>query len=248
MENSPVTGKRKLTGPDSADILSQPSKSEISEIAVESKIVSRTCVHEVTVLCYCDSPKGETFHQTDKNPIYSGKMGNKYIFVLYPFGKTAVAEYAMVMSFHDDQRAIYTSALMVLSNQEYNELNQELSDVWLMAGDVTTSPYSSCVVLNTENFGGMPYSSSKLLKGTALVIFDKIHYMKDRVKVVVWEETIIFLPAASKKLCLLIAMGGSDLYLFVDENEQLKEDTFTKLEGAFMKQKIKWMATLRIQK
>lgn len=38
-------------------------------------------------------------------------------------GKTAVAEYAIAMSYRDKQRVIYTSPIKALSNQKYRELN-----------------------------------------------------------------------------------------------------------------------------
>jgi ATP-dependent RNA helicase DOB1 len=44
-------------------------------------------------------------------------------------GETAIAEYAIAMSFRDKQRVLYTSPLKALSNQKYRELSQEFSDV-----------------------------------------------------------------------------------------------------------------------
>lgn len=38
-------------------------------------------------------------------------------------GKTAVAEYAIAMSYRDKQKVIYTSPIKALSNQKYRELN-----------------------------------------------------------------------------------------------------------------------------
>jgi ATP-dependent RNA helicase DOB1 len=38
-------------------------------------------------------------------------------------GKTAVAEYAIAMSFREKQKVIYTSPIKALSNQKYRELN-----------------------------------------------------------------------------------------------------------------------------
>ncbi|RZR72942.1 hypothetical protein BHM03_00018723 [Ensete ventricosum] len=189
-------------------------------------------------------------------------------------GKTAVAEYAIAMSFRDKQRVIYTSPLKALSNQKYRELSQEFSDVGLMTGDVTIAPNASCLVMTTEILRGMLYRGSEVIKEVAWVIFDEIHYMKDRERGVVWEESIIFLPPAIKMIFLSATMsnatefaewicnlhkqpchvvytdyrptplqhyvfpiGGSGLYLVVDENEQFKEDNFMKLQETFTKQK-----------
>ncbi len=39
-----------------------------------------------------------------------------------------------------------------------------------------------------------PCRGSELLREVAWVIFDEVHYMQDRERGVVWEESIIFLP------------------------------------------------------
>ena len=144
-----------------------------------------------------------------------------------------------------------------------------------MTGDVTLSPNATCLVMTTEILRGMLYRGSEVLKEVAWVIFDEIHYMKDRERGVVWEESIIFLPPAIKMVFLSATMsnatefaewicnihkqpchvvytdfrptplqhyvfpvGGSGLYLVVDENEQFREDNFLKLQDTFSKQKV----------
>nr|WCZ58663.1 exosome RNA helicase MTR4 [Seculamonas ecuadoriensis] len=109
-------------------------------------------------------------------------------------GKTAVAEYAIAMSLRDQQRVIYTSPIKALSNQKYRELNEEFKDVGLMTGDVTINPNASCLVMTTEILRSMLYRGSEILREVAWVIFDEIHYMRDKERGVVWEETIILLP------------------------------------------------------
>jgi superfamily II RNA helicase len=39
---------------------------------------------------------------------------------------------------------------------------------------------------------------SEVLREVAWVVFDEVHYMQDRERGVVWEETIIFLPPETK--------------------------------------------------
>ncbi|GLT97432.1 hypothetical protein SLE2022_149980 [Rubroshorea leprosula] len=290
MEESPMLGKRK-----------SPEKSEVREIpkeesAAKKRNPSRTCVHEVAIPTGYASIKDESIHGTLSNPVYNGEMAKTYKFELDPFqkvsvaclerkesvlvsahtsaGKTAVAEYAIAMAFRDKQRVIYTSPLKALSNQKYRELQLEFKDVGLMTGDVTLSPNASCLVMTTEILRGMLYRGSEVLKEVAWVIFDEIHYMKDRERGVVWEESIIFLPPAIKMVFLsatmsnatefaewichlhkqpchvvytdfrptplqhyVFPMGGSGLYLVVDENEQFREDNFMKLQDTFSKQK-----------
>ncbi|XP_077215010.1 DExH-box ATP-dependent RNA helicase DExH10-like [Tasmannia lanceolata] len=297
MEESPTLGKRKSPEPETPEIKPQPSEEpQKPESSSKRRSLARTCVHEVAVPKDYTPSEDESIHGTLSNPIYNGEMAKKYPFKLDPFqqisisclerhesvlvsahtsaGKTAVAEYAIAMSFRDKQRVIYTSPLKALSNQKYRELSQEFSDVGLMTGDVTISPNASCLVMTTEILRGMLYRGSEVLKEVAWVIFDEIHYMKDRERGVVWEESIIFLPPEIKMVFLSATManatefaewicnlhkqpchvvytdfrptplqhyvfpiGGSGMYLVVDENEQFKEDNFMKLQDTFANQK-----------
>lgn len=109
-------------------------------------------------------------------------------------GKTAVAEYAIAMSIGRNQRVVYTSPIKALSNQKYRELQLEFEDVGLMTGDVTLNPHASCLVMTTEILRNMLYRGSEVLREVSWVVFDEIHYMRDRERGVVWEETIILLP------------------------------------------------------
>ncbi|XP_022753462.1 DExH-box ATP-dependent RNA helicase DExH10 isoform X3 [Durio zibethinus] len=290
-EESATLGKRK--SPEKADVTGTPKQ----ESASRRRTLARTCVHEVAVPSGYISTKDESIHGTLSNPVYNGEMAKTYKFELDPFqqvsvaclernesvlvsahtsaGKTAVAEYAIAMAFRDKQRVIYTSPLKALSNQKYRELHQEFQDVGLMTGDVTLSPNASCLVMTTEILRGMLYRGSEVLKEVAWVIFDEIHYMKDRERGVVWEESIIFLPPAIKMVFLsatmsnatefaewichlhkqpchvvytdfrptplqhyVFPMGGSGLYLVVDENEHFREENFMKLQDSFIKQRL----------
>ncbi|KAK6460886.1 rRNA-processing arch domain-containing protein [Scheffersomyces coipomensis] len=109
-------------------------------------------------------------------------------------GKTVVAEYAVAQSLREKQRVIYTSPIKALSNQKYRELLAEFGDVGLMTGDVTINPDAGCLVMTTEILRSMLYRGSEIMREVAWVIFDEVHYMRDKSRGVVWEETIILLP------------------------------------------------------
>lgn len=289
-ESTSITGKRKTPEPEPNANL----KNEQENPPLNLSTMSRTCVHEVAVPKGYTSTKDRDIHGTLSEPIFNGTEAKSYPFVLDPFqrvsvaclernesilvsahtsaGKTAVAEYAIAMSFRDKQRVIYTSPLKALSNQKYRELSQEFSDVGLMTGDVTISPNASCLVMTTEILRGMLYRGSEVVKEVAWVIFDEIHYMKDRERGVVWEESIIFLPPAIKMVFLSATMsnatefaewicnmrkqpchvvytdfrptplqhyafpiGGSGLYVVVDENEKFRSENFLKMQDTFVK-------------
>ncbi|KAF8711132.1 hypothetical protein HU200_029140 [Digitaria exilis] len=263
--------------------------------AAKRRNTARSCIHEVAVPNGYEPAKDEAVHGTLASPEFNGEMAKQYPFKLDPFqsvsiaclernesvlvsahtsaGKTVVAEYAIAMAFRDKQRVIYTSPLKALSNQKYRELSQEFKDVGLMTGDVTLQPNATCLVMTTEILRAMLYRGSEVIKEVAWVIFDEIHYMKDRERGVVWEESIVFLPPAIKMVFLSATMsnatefaewicslhkqpchvvytdfrptplqhyvfpiGGSGLYLVVDENGHFREDNFGKLQDSFTKQ------------
>nr|GMC81398.1 DExH-box ATP-dependent RNA helicase DExH9 [Ipomoea batatas] len=113
-------------------------------------------------------------------------------------GKTVVALYAIAMSLKNNQRVIYTSPIKALSNQKYREFKEEFSDVGLMTGDVTIEPNASCLVMTTEIWRSMQYKGSEVTREVAWIIFDEVHYMRDRERGVVWEESIVMAPKNSR--------------------------------------------------
>ncbi|XP_022092267.1 superkiller viralicidic activity 2-like 2 [Acanthaster planci] len=165
------------------------------------------CSHEVAL------PLNEEYEPLKPS---GNKPAKEYPFILDPFqkealkclennqsvlvsahtsaGKTVVAEYAIAMSLRDKQRVIYTTPIKALSNQKYREMYEEFQDVGLMTGDVTINPTASCLIMTTEILRSMLYRGSEIMREVAWVIFDEIHYMRDKNRGVVWEETIILLP------------------------------------------------------
>lgn len=109
-------------------------------------------------------------------------------------GKTVVAEYAIAKSLKNGQRVIYTTPIKALSNQKYREFEDKFKDVGLITGDVTNNPSASCLIMTTEILRQMLFRGNEIMREVGWVIFDEIHYMRDKERGVVWEETIILLP------------------------------------------------------
>lgn len=109
-------------------------------------------------------------------------------------GKTVVAEYAIAKSLKNGQRVIYTTPIKALSNQKYREFEDQFGDVGLITGDVTNNPSASCLIMTTEILRQMLFRGNEIMREVGWVIFDEIHYMRDKERGVVWEETIILLP------------------------------------------------------
>ncbi|DBA84763.1 hypothetical protein WJX77_001199 [Trebouxia sp. C0004] len=177
------------------------------------QVNGKTCTHEVAW------PPGVEGSQLP--PIRSASSAAKeYAFPLDPFqqtainsletghsvlvaahtsaGKTVVAEYAFAMALRDNQRVIYTSPLKALSNQKYRQLYEEFQDVGLMTGDVTINPNASCLVMTTEILRSMLYKGSEVVREVQLIVYDEIHYLRDKERGVVWEESIIMAPKTAR--------------------------------------------------
>ncbi len=71
---------------------------------------------------------------------------------------------------------------------------EEISYLFLSAGDVTINPGASVLVMTTEILRNMLYRGSEVMREVAWVVFDEIHYMRDKERGVVWEETLVLLP------------------------------------------------------
>lgn len=48
--------------------------------------------------------------------------------------------------------------------------------------------------MTTEIWRSMQYKGSEIMREVAWVIFDEVHYMRDRERGVVWEESIVMAP------------------------------------------------------
>lgn len=49
-----------------------------------------------------------------------------------------------------------------------------------MTGDVTINPSAGCLVMTTEILRSMMYRGSEVMREVAWVVFDEIHYMRDK--------------------------------------------------------------------
>ncbi|GJQ66286.1 hypothetical protein Trydic_g17527 [Trypoxylus dichotomus] len=176
-------------------------------IVVHTIDTIEACTHEVAY------PPGQAYVPLQPS---KGEPVKKYPFALDPFqkesilciannqsvlvsahtsaGKTVVAEYAVALSLKNKQRVIYTTPIKALSNQKYREFYDEFKDVGLITGDVTINPSASCLIMTTEILRNMLYRGSEIMREVGWVIFDEIHYMRDKERGVVWEETLILLP------------------------------------------------------
>lgn len=124
-------------------------------------------------------------------------------------GKTLVAEYAIAHCLRQGKRVFYTTPIKSLSNQKFHDLKQmwpEPGMVGIMTGDIKFCPDAKIIVMTTEILRNLLYkkgtstehvglTASLSLQGLGSVIFDECHYINDKDRGKVWEETMILLPS-----------------------------------------------------
>ena len=134
----------------------------------------------------------------DENVLVTAKTGS---------GKTLVGEYQIAHSLKKGGRVFYTTPIKSLSNQKFYDLKKMFPDrVGIMTGDIKFKPDADIIIMTTEILRNLLFkqgSSTESLGITAAlsldrldsVVFDECHYINDKERGAVWEETMILLPA-----------------------------------------------------
>jgi len=134
----------------------------------------------------------------DENVLVCAKTGS---------GKTLVGEYQIYHSLSKGKRVFYTTPIKSLSNQKFYDLKHLFKDasVGIMTGDIKFRPDAQIVIMTTEILRNLLYkkgtttehlglTASISMDGLDAVIFDECHYINDRDRGKIWEETMILLP------------------------------------------------------
>ena len=136
-------------------------------------------------------------------------------------GKTVIGEYAIYRALARGKRVFYTTPLKALSNQKVRDFQDKLREigledpetaVGLITGDIVINANAPIVVMTTEIFRNMLYETPIGQVGTSLenvetVVFDECHYISDRGRGTVWEESIIYCPATIQLVALSATIG-----------------------------------------
>ncbi|HEY9908630.1 MAG TPA: DEAD/DEAH box helicase, partial [Thermosynechococcaceae cyanobacterium] len=132
-------------------------------------------------------------------------------------GKTLVGEYAIYRALARQKRVFYTTPLKALSNQKLRDFRELFGseNVGLLTGDVSINRDAPILVMTTEIFRNMLYGTPIGEVGTSLtaveaVVLDECHYMNDRERGTVWEESIIYCPSEVQLVALSATVANSD--------------------------------------
>lgn len=175
------------------------------------RILNGPCINKIEDPAITFSFKVDDFQQhsfycisKDENVLVTAHTGS---------GKTAVAKYAIAHFNRKGKKIIYTSPIKALSNQKYKEFKESFEEkmgisIGLMTGDNKINPDADCVIMTTEilrnelydikDKDGQKYKSDiyfedNFIDHIGCVIFDEVHYINDKDRGHVWEETIIML-------------------------------------------------------
>ncbi len=142
----------------------------------------------------------------DENVLVCAKTGS---------GKTLVGEYQIYHSLQKGKRIFYTTPIKSLSNQKFYDLKHLFSDasVGIMTGDIKFCPDAQIVVMTTEILRNLLYkrgsttehlglTASLSMDNVDAIIFDECHYINDKDRGKVWEETMILLPSSINMVML----------------------------------------------
>ncbi|MBT9312378.1 DEAD/DEAH box helicase [Leptothoe kymatousa] len=132
-------------------------------------------------------------------------------------GKTLVGEYAIHRALHENKRVFYTTPLKALSNQKLRDFRDIFGHekVGLLTGDTSVNRDAPILVMTTEIFRNMLYGTTMGEVGQAVqdlqtVVLDECHYMNDRQRGTVWEESIIYCPQGIQLVGLSATVANGD--------------------------------------
>jgi superfamily II RNA helicase len=132
-------------------------------------------------------------------------------------GKTLIGEYAIYHALNSGKRVFYTTPLKALSNQKLRDFRRQFGfdNVGLLTGDTSINRDAPILVMTTEIFRNMLYGTpigevGTSLTGLAAVVLDECHYMNDRQRGTVWEESIIYCPRTIQLVALSATVANSD--------------------------------------
>ena len=132
-------------------------------------------------------------------------------------GKTLIGEYAIHRALAHGKRVFYTTPLKALSNQKLRDFRNAFGadQVGLLTGDLSLQRDAPILVMTTEIFRNMLYGTPIGQVGTSLVdveavVLDECHYMNDRQRGTVWEESIIYCPPGVQLVALSATIANSD--------------------------------------
>lgn len=140
-------------------------------------------------------------------------------------GKTLVGEYQIAESLRAGRRVFYTTPIKSLSNQKFHDLTKQFPQarVGIMTGDIKYMPDADIVIMTTEILQNLLFKQGTATEHIGLtaalsvdrldsVVFDECHYINNKERGKVWEQTLILLPPQVSLILLSATIDRPDLF------------------------------------
>lgn len=131
-------------------------------------------------------------------------------------GKTLIAEAAIFEALHTGQRLYYTTPLIALTDQKFREF-QDRAEGWgfprdaigLITGNRRVNPDARVRVVVAEILLNHLVGGVEDMADTRAVVMDEFHYFNDFDRGIVWELSLVLLPAHVRLMLLSATVGNA---------------------------------------
>ena len=127
-------------------------------------------------------------------------------------GKTILGQFAIFLGLKKSKKVFYTTPIKALSNQKYQDFAALYGEenIGLLTGDNSINSDAPILIMTTEILRNMLYAGSHTLANLGYVIMDEVHYLADRFRGAVWEETLIHLPESVQVVSLSATVSNAE--------------------------------------
>ncbi|MEE9294867.1 MAG: DEAD/DEAH box helicase [Phycisphaerae bacterium] len=135
-------------------------------------------------------------------------------------GKTLIAEAAIFEALNTGRRLYYTTPLIALTDQKFREF-QNLAEQWgfardqvgLITGNRRVNADAPVRVVVAEILLNHLLAGEDVLSDTSGVVMDEFHYFNDYERGIVWELSLVLLPASVRLMLLSATVGNAPEFI-----------------------------------
>jgi superfamily II RNA helicase len=188
------------------------------------------------------NPKWETYFKYkldnfQEEALYNIDKGNNVLVCAHTgSGKTTIGEYALLHHAELNNKVIYTSPIKALSNQIYRNLTEKYPnlDIGIHTGDIQINSEAQFIIMTTEilrnnllmgkNMAPAPGAGGKnmtpapsaggknMTPAPGAIIFDEVHYIKDKDRGHIWEQSIISADKSTQLILLSATLPNPEKF------------------------------------